>query len=195
MIFYSESIRSAKNGNILYGWVDQRDLTSGVNANSVPHSQLVGLEIFSSWKYVCVNFRTSPTAVIDPMENYTTTLFDVSKIERPATCEFLTNNVTIDHGVLSSKDINGSRASSDVFISCSGKASVNVKTLDSGISLNSEGNLYSNITINGVNGMTGTTLALDAAGGRVKLESTLVSAGSVKPGDFFGNVILSMNVL
>ena len=112
-------------------------------------------------------------------------------------CIVDTGSVTLDHGELFADVVNGNKTSQHVKISCTYSANAEIlfisKDANDKISLNSDGSLYSTVTIDGVTGTTGKKISIPSNGATIVLESTLNAVGDITEGAFSGTGILVIN--
>ena len=118
------------------------------------------------------------------------------------TCEINDSVISLNHGTISSGDINGNRASAVMTISCSKLTLVKVFIVSvSGgnnntgkINLRDDGSISTYLTLDGTQGSLGKSLIVDNGGVTINVESTLQSSGEVREGEFRGQAIAIITV-
>ncbi|WP_187181542.1 PapG chaperone-binding domain-containing protein [Serratia nevei] len=112
-------------------------------------------------------------------------------------CKIDAGAVTLDHGSLTTDEVNGNKKKETVRISCTYPANAEVSvvsnTANEKIMLKGDGSLYSTVTVDGVPGITGKKIAIPTGGVPIDLESTLYTVGNIEEGPFSGNGILIIN--
>ena len=104
----------------------------------------------------CLAFAISDGVAKGRYSNF----YDMSKL--PAVCE-LSGNTNIDHRMLSDNALNGAWSSARISLKCTGEPKVLVKasrTNFNGVRLRSDGSLYSEVTINGQNAISGINVSI-----------------------------------
>ncbi len=112
-------------------------------------------------------------------------------------CNIDAGAVTLDHGQLSTDEVNGHKKKESVRLSCTYPANANISVVSNNasekIELKADGSLFSTVTIDGIPGITGKKINIPTGGVAIELESTLHTAGNVEEGPFSGNAILIIN--
>ncbi|MEB6083374.1 hypothetical protein MXF40_18515 [Serratia marcescens] len=112
-------------------------------------------------------------------------------------CNIDAGAVTLEHGQLSTDEVNGHKKKESVRLSCTYPANANISVVSNNasekIELKADGSLFSTVTIDGVPGITGKKVNIPTGGVIIDLESTLHTAGNVEEGPFSGNAILIIN--
>jgi hypothetical protein len=109
------------------------------------------------------------------------------------------NNVTIDYRTLSYSAVQGAKASSFLYITCTDAAVVKVSTSgyipSTGLKLNSDGSLLADLFINDVAGPSGTLVNVyGGAVAQVPVSSVLKVNGTLTGGDFNGSAVITVEV-
>jgi hypothetical protein len=110
----------------------------------------------------------------------------------------LSGNGRIDHGEIRAGSLEGATATTHYILSCSGKGRVLVKTTETyryGVSLRSDGTLYTKIKINDMTTTLGGAI-FNITSDRVDMviKSTLVTRGRVKAGPFYGSTVIILDL-
>lgn len=112
-------------------------------------------------------------------------------------CNIDAGAVTLDHGQLSTDEVNGHKKQETFRISCTYPANADISLVSNNASekimLKGDDSLYSTVTIDGVPGITGKKINIPTGGASINLESTLHTVGNVEEGPFSGNGILIIN--
>ncbi len=112
-------------------------------------------------------------------------------------CNIDAGAVTLDHGQLSTDEVNGHKKKESVRLSCTYPANADISVVSNNasekIELKADGSLFSTVTIDGVPGITGKKINIPTGGVAIDLESTLHTTGNVEEGPFSGNAILIIN--
>lgn len=117
----------------------------------------------------------------------------------PLSCA-ITGEITLAHGILDSDSINSQTKNVNVLVSCTRAATVRITAkANSGgdiVTLRADGSLKSQLKVNGINGATGTTVAVPgSAGSNVQFSSTLISNGEVAGGNFSGSAVALVTII
>ncbi|MFP2693928.1 hypothetical protein ACLETS_23170 [Enterobacter ludwigii] len=111
------------------------------------------------------------------------------------TCDFTQNTVTLDHGTLSRREIEGHTVTEPVNITCT--SSENLKLyIYSGdkLPLRDDGSLYSELYLNDtVLGSDGLNVTVDN-NATVNIKSVLKTNGTVSAGDFTGSTVMLISI-
>lgn len=112
----------------------------------------------------------------------------------PAVCS--ANNVTIDHGEVSSASLDGNVNKTNVTVQCSEKATVHLSlsNYNSSLGLKLAEGLYSKITIGGKNGDVGSNVVVNGTT-LVEITSQLSTSGTVTAGSYSGVAVMVLDVL
>ncbi|EPL3976023.1 MrpH family fimbial adhesin [Serratia ureilytica] len=117
----------------------------------------------------------------------------------PVSCS-LDGNIDLPHGVLTADALNGNVKAMTKRVTCNRQATVkiNVRASSGGdvVNLRSNGSLRSQLKVNNVNGSTGSTFVVPGTvGANVNISSTLITSGSVTPGNFSGSAVAIISIL
>lgn len=114
-------------------------------------------------------------------------------------CGFTETSIELTHGQVQLRDVEGHQARQTAYILCSLDMKIVVYAAGPAgngmVKLRDDGSLQSQLTIDGVNAATGTSV-LALAGRKMPLEfvSTLTKVGNVEAGDFYGSVTAILTV-
>lgn len=111
----------------------------------------------------------------------------------PNTCSF-DSSVLIDHGPLAVSEVNGNiaRATATVRCTTTSKVVFRVTNFDGRIALGN--NIYSDLYINGVKGVSDINYTVNSGGSTVNIESRLLSLNPL-PGIFSGSTVIIADIL
>ena len=114
----------------------------------------------------------------------------------PMRCD-IDGNTMISHGALSDSALNGSLASTQLFIKCNNSTTVTVtatRTDSYGVRLRADGSLYAAVKVNDRDATGGiNVLATSNESSPINITSTLVTRGTVAAGAFSGSTVITIS--
>lgn len=145
----------------------------------------------------CIGFAQAVTTatvggVVQPKGPCTT-------VKQPSLTCYSDGSITIDHGAVSHKSIDGKTAEARLSFNCIGAmTSVLLKSSETdtnGVRLTPNGSLYSKLSIDNQDLAKGVVIPVqNDVTKRIYIKSTLSGKGSVTPGNFLGSTIITISL-